>query len=132
MAARAPDVSIVIPVYSEEGILRDAVTELVANLEILKTELHDPGLRFEIILAENGSAIARPSWRHTSPRDPDGADVLARRAELRQGAAPRHPGGAGRSGDLRGDRSVRSDFHRRALEVLRHARMPTWWSAARR
>ena len=28
MAARAPDVSIVIPIYNEEGILREAVTEL--------------------------------------------------------------------------------------------------------
>ena len=42
-----PDVSIVIPVYNEEGILREAVTELIAGF--------DPALTFEIILAKNGS-----------------------------------------------------------------------------
>jgi glycosyltransferase involved in cell wall biosynthesis len=49
------DVSIVIPVYSEEGILREAVTELVAGFDALRAELHAPGLVFEVILAENGS-----------------------------------------------------------------------------
>jgi glycosyltransferase involved in cell wall biosynthesis len=43
----APDVSIVIPVYNEEGILREAITELIAGLP--------PDLAFEIIIAENGS-----------------------------------------------------------------------------
>jgi glycosyltransferase involved in cell wall biosynthesis len=49
------DVSIVIPVYSEEGILREAVTELVAGFTVLRAELHAPELTFEVILAENGS-----------------------------------------------------------------------------
>ncbi len=55
MADRVPDVSIVIPVYNEEGILREAVTDLRRNLEIVREDLGAPDLRFEIILAENGS-----------------------------------------------------------------------------
>ncbi|MCC6525125.1 MAG: glycosyltransferase family 2 protein [Polyangiaceae bacterium] len=43
-----PEVSIVIPVYNEERILRGAVLELRERLE-------DAGLCFEIVLAENGS-----------------------------------------------------------------------------
>ena len=51
-----PDVSIVIPVYNEEGILREAVTELIDGLGIVKAALHAPELDFEIIIAENGSS----------------------------------------------------------------------------
>lgn len=50
-----PDVSIVIPVYNEEGILREAVTELLENLETVKLALDAPDLTFEVIIAENGS-----------------------------------------------------------------------------
>ncbi|MBA3822203.1 MAG: glycosyltransferase family 2 protein [Deltaproteobacteria bacterium] len=50
-----PDVSIVIPVYNEEGILREAVTELLDGLEVLRGALHAPDLTFEVIIAENGS-----------------------------------------------------------------------------
>ena len=38
----APDVSIVIPVYNEEGILREAVTDLLAGLDGVDRAL-DPG-----------------------------------------------------------------------------------------
>jgi len=55
MSARAPDVSIVIPIYNESGILREAVTELREGLQGLPGDLGAPDLRFEIILAENGS-----------------------------------------------------------------------------
>ena len=58
MAERAPDVSIVIPVYNEEGILREAVTELRRNLALVREDLGAPDLQFEIILAENGSRDA--------------------------------------------------------------------------
>ena len=51
-----PDVSIVIPVYNEEGILREAITELIDGLEVVKAALHAPELEFEIIIAENGSS----------------------------------------------------------------------------
>ncbi|HET9932509.1 MAG TPA: glycosyltransferase family 2 protein [Polyangiaceae bacterium] len=43
-----PHVSIVIPVYNEQAILRDAVEELIA-------ELVAEGTAFEIVLSENGS-----------------------------------------------------------------------------
>jgi undecaprenyl-phosphate 4-deoxy-4-formamido-L-arabinose transferase len=55
MSAPAPDVSIVIPVYNEEGILREAVTELLDGLDAVREALHAPELTFEVILAENGS-----------------------------------------------------------------------------
>ncbi len=55
MHERVPDVSIVIPVYNEEGILREAVTELIAGLDAVRADLRAPDLAFEIILAENGS-----------------------------------------------------------------------------
>ena len=44
------DVSIVIPVYNEAAILETAVTDLRDNLAGM-----EPPVRFEIILAENGS-----------------------------------------------------------------------------
>jgi glycosyltransferase involved in cell wall biosynthesis len=51
----APDVSIVIPVYNEEGILREAVSELLDGLEMVRTALQAEDMTFEVILAENGS-----------------------------------------------------------------------------
>lgn len=50
-----PDVSIVIPVYNEEGILREAITELLDGLDTVRLALDQPQLAFEIIIAENGS-----------------------------------------------------------------------------
>lgn len=115
------DVSIVIPIYSEEGILREAVTELVANLEILKTELRSPDLTFEVILAENGSkdqtaelaahlADEMPEVRTFSLGEPNYGKAL-RRGIL----------------EARGTYVICEeidlcdrDFHRRALEHLRH------------
>ena len=81
----APRVSIVIPVFNEEGILHEAVNELCA-------ELDRSGWTYEIILAENGShrshRRARPS---AGRRAPGRVAVLASRAELRQRAARGHP-----------------------------------------
>src|ERR1043165_2894129 len=54
MSAPMPDVSIVIPVYNEEGILREAVTELLDGLTGVNAALH-ADLDFEVIIAENGS-----------------------------------------------------------------------------
>ena len=50
-----PDVSDVIPVYNEEGILREAVTELIEGLDTVRIALRHPEMTFEVILAENGS-----------------------------------------------------------------------------
>ena len=114
-----PDVSIVIPVYNEEGILREAVTELLEGLHALRAALGE--LAFEVILAENGSSD--------------------RTAELAQHLADEMPevttfslgepnyGKALRRGILeaRGTWVICEeidlcdrDFHRRALEHLRH------------
>lgn len=49
--SKVPDVSIVIPIYNEEAILRDAVAGLLERLEGVD-------YTFEIILAENGSKDA--------------------------------------------------------------------------
>ena len=51
-----PDVSIVIPVYNEEGILREAVTDLLDGLDAVRSALHAPELTFEVIIAENPGA----------------------------------------------------------------------------
>ena len=116
-----PDVSIVIPVYNEEGILREAVTELLEGFEFVRRELGVPDLGFEIIIAENGS------------RD--------RTAELAQHLSDEYPevrafslgepnyGKALRRGILEASGTFviceeidlcDLDFHRRALEHLRH------------
>ena len=108
-----PDVSIVIPIYNEEGILREAVTELLAGL---------PGdLSFEIILAENGSkdrtaelaahlAEEMPEVRTFSIGEPNYGKAL-RRGIL----------------EARGTWVIceeidlcDADFHRRALDALAH------------
>src|SRR5262249_53405768 len=47
-ATRAPHISIVIPIYNEEGILHAAVVDL-------RERLSPFGWSYEIILAENGS-----------------------------------------------------------------------------
>jgi glycosyltransferase involved in cell wall biosynthesis len=108
-----PDVSIVIPVYNEEGILREAITELLAGLP--------EDLAFEIVIAENGS----------SDRTVELAERLA--AELPEIRAfslgePNY-GKALRRGILeaRGTWVIceeidlcDADFHVRALELLRH------------
>jgi glycosyltransferase involved in cell wall biosynthesis len=108
-----PDVSIVIPVYNEEGILREAVTELLDNLP--------DNYSFEIILAENGSsdrtvemaehlAAEMPRVRTFSLGEPNYGKAL-RRGIL----------------DARGTYVICEeidlcdhDFHRRALDHLMH------------
>jgi glycosyltransferase involved in cell wall biosynthesis len=47
-AGAAPKVTIVIPIYNEEGILESSVEDLISRLELLD-------LNYELVLAENGS-----------------------------------------------------------------------------
>jgi glycosyltransferase involved in cell wall biosynthesis len=116
-----PDVSIVIPVYNEEGILREAVTELLEGLDIVRNALDRPDLTFEVILAENGSK--------------DGTAQLAEhlaseRKEIRTfSLGEPNYGKALRRGILEATGTwviceeidlCDLDFHRRALEHLRH------------
>lgn len=116
-----PDVSIVIPVYNEEGILREAVTELLDGLDIVRRALHAPELAFEVILAENGSrdrtaelaahlASERPDVRTFSLGEPNYGKALRRGILEARGAIV-----ICEEIDL-----CDLDFHRRALEHLRH------------
>jgi glycosyltransferase involved in cell wall biosynthesis len=116
-----PDVSIVIPVYNEEGILREAVTDLLVGLDAVRAGLGAPDLTFEIILAENGS----------KDRTVELAEHLARERDDVRTFSLGEPnyGKALRRGILeaRGTWVIceeidlcDSDFHHRALELLRH------------
>ena len=121
MSAPAPDVSIVIPVYNEEGILREAVTELLDGIDTVRRALHAPELGFEVILAENGSrdrtaelaghlADERPDIRTFSLGEPNYGKALRRGILEARGAIV-----ICEEIDL-----CDLDFHRRALEHLRH------------
>jgi glycosyltransferase involved in cell wall biosynthesis len=117
----APDVSIVIPVYNEEGILREAVTALLAGLDTVRAAIAAPELRFEIILAENGSrdrtaelaahlSDERPEIRSFSLGEPNYGKALRRGILEARGTIV-----ICEEIDL-----CDLDFHRRALEHLRH------------
>jgi glycosyltransferase involved in cell wall biosynthesis len=121
MSAPPPDVSIVIPVYNEEGILREAVTELLDGLDVVRHALHAPELAFEVILAENGSrdrtaelaanlSDERPEVRSFSLGEPNYGKALRRGILEARGAVV-----ICEEIDL-----CDLDFHRRALENLRH------------
>ena len=111
--AVAPDVSIVIPVYNEEGILREAVTELLDRAS--------PDYSFEVILAENGSkdrtvelaehlAAERPEVRTFSLGEPNYGKALKRGILEARGTYV-----ICEEIDL-----CDLDFHRRALDHLQH------------
>ena len=53
MSEKAPEISIVIPVYNEAAIVQSAAEELVRALD-------EQGLDYELILAENGSSDSTP------------------------------------------------------------------------
>jgi len=116
-----PDVSIVIPVYNEEGILREAVTELIAGLVTVREALRAPELEFEIIIAENGSsdrtaelaehlATEMPQVRTFSLGEPNYGKALRRGIMEAKGRYV-----ICEEIDL-----CDLDFQRRALEHLRH------------
>lgn len=111
--SQSPEVTIVIPVYNEEAILEAAVKDLLDRLDRLQ-------LRYELLLAENGSSdrtveIAQeletrfPQVHHFSLGEPNYGKAL-RRGIL----------------DARGEFVIcdeidlcDTDFHERALSVLR-------------
>jgi len=107
-----PHVSIVIPIFNEEGILRSAVTDLVERMKEL-------GQSYELILAENGSRDDTPAIaRHLSERY-----ETVRSIHIDE---PNY-GKALRTGilDAKGEFVVCDeidlcdiDFHRRALDLL--------------
>jgi glycosyltransferase involved in cell wall biosynthesis len=117
----SPDVSIVIPVYNEEGILRDAVTELLDGFDGVRQQLHAPGLSFEVILAENGSRDGTAALAAHLARERDDIRTFSL-------GEPNY-GKALRRGILEARGAIviceeidlcDRDFHRRALELLQH------------
>src|SRR4051794_21977533 len=109
----APEISIIIPVYNEEGILHSAVVDL-------RERLAPFGWSYEIILAENGSRdrtvaildaleAKYPEVRHISAGEPNYGKalrlgILAARGELVLADEI----------DL-----CDTDFHQRAIDLLR-------------
>lgn len=110
----APLVSIVIPVFNEEGILHDAVNELCS-------ELDRSGWTYEIILAENGSTDHTVELGRALAEELPGVSLFS--------VSEPNYGRALREGILRArGRFViceeidlcDADFHRRAMELLEH------------
>jgi len=118
----APDVSIVIPVYNEEGILREAVTELLDGLDGVRQALRAPELTFEVVLAENGSSDRTAELAsHLADERPDVRTFSL--GEPNYGKALRHGILAARGATVICEEIdlCDLDFHRRALEHLRHS-----------
>jgi glycosyltransferase involved in cell wall biosynthesis len=110
--ASPPHISIVIPVYNEQAILRAAVEELL-------TELAGTGHAFEIILSENGSSDQTVRVAQDLAREHASVRVLSH-AEANYGLALR-------SGILAAEGEIvlceeidlcDLDFHRRALALI--------------
>lgn len=108
-----PEISIVIPVYNEEGILHSAVVDLRERLAPL-------GWNYEIVLAENGSrdrTLAIASELHA--KYPEVRCISA--GEPNYGKALRLGILAARGEDVLADEIdlCDTDFHRRAIDLLR-------------
>ncbi|HTJ47242.1 MAG TPA: glycosyltransferase family 2 protein [Kofleriaceae bacterium] len=117
----APDVSIVIPVYNEEGILREAITELRASFAKTREALGAP-ITFEVIIAENGSKDRTFELaQHLANEHPDEIRAFSL-GEPNYGKALKRGilEAAGRWVICEEIDLCDGDFHRRALEVLRH------------
>jgi glycosyltransferase involved in cell wall biosynthesis len=72
-AAHAPDLSVVVPLFNEEGSLRQLVEKLLAALRPL-------GLSFELVLVDDGSRDATPQILDQLAREvPELVAVLLRR-----------------------------------------------------
>lgn len=108
----APHISIVIPVYNEEGILHAAVVDLRERLSPL-------GWRYEIILAENGSRDRTiPIAEELSQKYPEVRFISA--GEPNYGKALRE-GILDAKGDIVLCEEIDlcdTEFHKRAVELL--------------
>jgi glycosyltransferase involved in cell wall biosynthesis len=108
-----PELSIVIPIYNEEGILREAIEGLCAALDA-------EGWRFEILLCENGSTDRTIEiGEHLARERPEIA--LLSTGEPNYGKAMRIGILAARGRFVLCDEIdlCDVDFHRRALALLR-------------
>lgn len=72
-----PDVSIVIPVYNEEAILSDAISHIADGIGAVAADLGAPALRFEIVLAENGSSDRTAALAAQLARELDNVRALS-------------------------------------------------------
>lgn len=115
----APDISIVIPVYNEERLLREAVTALLHGWREVAAQLGRPELTLEVIVAENGSSdrtaelaaeleAELPAVSTFSLGEPNYGKALRRGLEQARGTFV-----ICEEIDL-----CDFDFHRRALELL--------------
>jgi glycosyltransferase involved in cell wall biosynthesis len=109
-----PYLSVVIPIYNEEGILREAVAELQGKLDEI-------GWRYQIILAENGSTDTTVSLAEHLAEEADEISVLS--------IGEPNYGRALRQGILRARGAFvicdeidlcDIDFYRRAMDLLEH------------
>jgi glycosyltransferase involved in cell wall biosynthesis len=127
----SPDVSIVIPVYNEEGILREAVTALLEGLDTVRLALDEPNLRVEIIIAENGSRDRTVELAEHLAAESAAGELTSDRNTIVRMFSLGEPnyGKALRRGILeaRGTWVICEeidlcdhDFHRRALDHLKH------------
>jgi glycosyltransferase involved in cell wall biosynthesis len=119
--SRAPDLSIVIPVYNEEGILREAITGLRADLERLRAELPVFDLAIEIIIAENGSSDRTVELAEHLAQELPGVRTFSL-GEPNYGKALRRGILEARGRWVICDEIdlCDTDFYKRALELLRH------------
>ena len=110
----SPRISIVIPIFNEEGILHEAVNELVG-------ELDQSGWSYEIVLAENGSTDHTVALGEQLSAELPGVTIFS--------VPEPNYGRALREGILRArGRFVicdeidlcDADFHRRAMALLEH------------
>ena len=113
-STNAPHVSVVIPVFNEEGLLHEAVHELCAALE-------GCGWSYEVLLAENGSTDHTAQLGQALSTELPGVSLFS--------VPEPNYGRALREGILRArGRFVicdeidlcDSDFHQRAMELLEH------------
>jgi glycosyltransferase involved in cell wall biosynthesis len=109
-----PKLSIVIPVYNEEGILREAVLELCEGLDRL-------GWSFELTLAENGSTDATVRLGERLGEEREEVSIFSV-AEPNYGLALRQGILSARGRYVICDEIdlCDVDFYRRALDLLEH------------
>ena len=110
VAERDPDVSVIIPIYNEEALLRAAVIELVDRLDAL-------GWAYEVLLTENGSTDRTVAL--TLEREIPAVRVL-RTSEPNYGLALRRGIKAARGRYVLCDEIDICDtgFHERAMAIL--------------
>lgn len=115
MSQQRPEITVVIPIYNEAKILAGAVTDLRAGLAAF-----DPPVRFEILLAENGSSDETVAVAESLAEQYPEVSAFSL-GEPNYGAALRRGILEARGRFVMCDEIdlCDTDFHARALELLR-------------